>query len=134
MEYSFSQLNDKEFEVLVCDLLSIELDEHIERFKSGKDNGVDGRFFSPAGTEIIIQCKHYYKSELATLLRNLKKEATKVKKLNPQKYLLVTSVPLSRHNKKAIKKIFEPYIKIDSDIYGCEDLNSMLFPARRSFR
>ena len=40
MNYDFSQLNDKEFEILVNDLLSVHFGTKIERFKSGKDKGV----------------------------------------------------------------------------------------------
>lgn len=59
MNYDFSQLNDKEFEILAVDLLGVYIDKRIERFKPGKDGGVDGRFFSVDNKEIIIQCKHY---------------------------------------------------------------------------
>lgn len=126
MNYDFSQLNDKEFENLSIDLLSKLFNERIERFKPGKDSGIDGRFFSNSGKEIIIQCKHYLKSGYKLLLKVLKDEANKVKNLNPEKYIIVTSLPLSRNNKKEIKNIFSPYIKKDSDIFGQEDLNDIL--------
>ncbi len=48
MAYDFKTLNDKEFEHLVADLLSHQLGMRIERFRPGKDKGVDGRFFHPA--------------------------------------------------------------------------------------
>ena len=44
-DYTFETLNDKEFEVLTVDLLSKEFNTRIEWFKSGRDGGVDGRFF-----------------------------------------------------------------------------------------
>ncbi len=56
--YDFSSLNDKEFEILSCDLLSLKLSTSIERFKAGKDQGADGRFYNSAGGEVVIQCKH----------------------------------------------------------------------------
>jgi hypothetical protein len=127
MDYDFSQLNDKEFEIFVVDLLSVAFDTRIERFKAGKDGGVDGRFFSDSGNEIFIQCKHYIKSGYRTLISKLKnEELKKVKKLNPAKYIFVTSLPLSRANKKEIQTIFQPYIKKSNDIYGQEDLNDLL--------
>lgn len=43
--YTFEALNDKEFEELAIDLLSKNLNTNIERFKLGKDQGIDGRFF-----------------------------------------------------------------------------------------
>lgn len=126
-EYDFIKLNDKEFESLSIDLISKLEDRRIERFKPGKDTGVDGRFFVTSGSEIIIQCKHWVRSGLPALIRNLNKvEIVKVKKLNPIRYIFVTSLELSRQNKKTIKKIFSPYIKSESDIYGKEDLNDLL--------
>ncbi len=127
MDYTFSSLNDKEFEYLVCDLVTKVTNKRIERFKPGKDAGVDGRYFNIDRKEEILQCKHYYQSGLKKLLYDLEhKEALKVKKLKPAKYIFVTSVPLSRANKTKIKSIFAPYIKIESDIWGCEDLNDFL--------
>lgn len=126
MIYDFSQLNDKEFEILSMDLLSIFFRKKIERFKPGKDSGVDGRFFSDSKQEIIVQCKHYLKSGYRLLISSIKKEAINIKKIKPEQYIFVTSLPLSRNNKKEIKNIFYPYIKIDNNILGQEDLNDLL--------
>lgn len=125
--YDFSTLNDKEFEALTMDLLSKEFECRIERFKPGRDAGVDGRFFSISGKETIIQCKHWLKSGLAALLRSIENtEAEKVHKLVPERYIFVTSLSLSRANKLKIKSMFAPHILIDSDVIGNEDLNSFL--------
>ncbi|MDP8233605.1 MAG: restriction endonuclease [Candidatus Saelkia tenebricola] len=125
--YDFTQLNDKEFEVLAVELLSAGLDRKIERFKPGKDKGVDGRFFSDNGGEIIVQCKHYIKTGYKGLVSKLKNtEREKVLALSPERYIFITSLPLSRENKKEISSIFHPYIKREDDIYGQEDLNSLL--------
>lgn len=127
MNYDFSQLNDKEFELLATDILSVTFGKRIERFKTGKDGGVDGRFFSDNKNEIILQCKHYLNSGYNKLISRIKaEEVVKVRKLKPERYLFVTSLPLSRSNKKEIKKIFSPYIKIDNDIFGQQDLNDLL--------
>lgn len=126
MSYDFSQLNDKEFESISTDLLSKLYDKRIERFKPGKDSGVDGRYFSDSNKEIILQCKHYLKSGYKSLITVLKKELIKVKKLDTEKYIFVTSLPLSRNNKKEIKNIFIPYIENDNYIFGQEDLNDIL--------
>lgn len=128
-DYTFDTLNDKEFENLTVDLLSQEFQINIERFKSGRDGGIDGRFFQgdiESGT-VIIQCKHWLKSGISPLLTECRnKEFDKVKKLNPSRYIFVTSLELSAKNKKDIFDIFEPYIKSESDIVGKEDLNSLL--------
>jgi hypothetical protein len=82
--YDLSALDDKEFEVLACRLLSLEWGERIERFKPGRDKGVDGRYFGSEGGEVIVQCKHWARSPLSTLLRALETdEAAKVDALTP---------------------------------------------------
>ncbi|MEC8011855.1 MAG: restriction endonuclease [Pseudomonadota bacterium] len=126
-DYDFSSLNDKEFEGLSVDLLSCHFGARIERFKAGRDSGVDGRFFSSEGDEVIIQCKHWLKSGLAALIRSIEStEAEKVKSLNPRRYIFITSLELSRANKIKIKNLFSPYILSESDVFGNEDLNDIL--------
>jgi DNA polymerase III delta prime subunit len=125
-DYDFSNLNDKEFESLSVDILSDELGVRVERFKSGPDGGIDGRFFI-GKAQVIIQCKHWIKSGVPALLNSLKKtEAEKVKVLNPARYIFVTSLLLSKKNKSQIATIFSPYITSENDIWGCEDLNDYL--------
>jgi nucleoside-triphosphatase THEP1 len=131
-DYDFSVLNDKEFENLTIDLISRDRGKRFERFKAGRDGGIDGRYYGEDGKQEILQCKHYLKTGYSGLISSLKKknngknEADKVKLLDPKKYIFVTSLPLSASNKKEIKEIFKPYIKKDSDIYGQEDLNDLL--------
>ena len=133
-DYDFSTLNDKEFENLTIDLISRDRGKRFERFKAGCDGGIDGRYYREDEKEEIIQCKHYLKTGFKGLISSLKykyknsgkNEADKVKILNPDKYIFVTSLPLSASNKQKIKEIFEPYIKLDNDIYGQEDLNDLL--------
>jgi nucleoside-triphosphatase THEP1 len=126
-DYDFNSLNDKEFESLSNDVLSSHLSVRIERFKAGRDGGVDGRFFATPDNEVIIQCKHWIKSGLPALMNSIKKsEAEKVKKLAPSRYIFITSLELSRVNKIKIKKIFAPYILNEDDIFGNEDLNDLL--------
>lgn len=127
MAYDFSQLNDKEFEELGIDLISNLIKIRLERFKPGKDSGVDGRFFSDREKESIVQVKHYLHSGYQKLIAKLKNyEKEKVERLKPSRYLLITSLPLSRLNKDEIKSIFHPYIKSSKDIIGQEDLNDLL--------
>ncbi|MBF0548252.1 MAG: restriction endonuclease [Candidatus Riflebacteria bacterium] len=126
MNYDFGGLNDKEFEILVCDLLSHDLGVQAERFKPGKDSGVDGRFFSGDG-EVIIQCKHYLRTGYPGLISVLKsKEIGRVRKLNPVAYIFATSLPLSRANKAEIMLIFSPFVKSESHLLGQEALNDLL--------
>jgi DNA polymerase III delta prime subunit len=127
MEYDFSKLNDREFESLAASIFEKELKKRVEIFKSGRDGGVDGRFWIGEKKEGIIQCKHYIETAYPQLISKLKtEELDKVKKLNPSKYIFVTSKKLSRINKQEIKEIFQPYIHTERDIWGLEDLNTFL--------
>lgn len=126
-DYDFKTLNDKEFEILCTDLLSKACGQKFERFKPGKDLGVDGRFFSPTGGEVILQCKHWAKTPLPQLVNSLRNvEQPKLSRLAPKKYIIAVSNSLSRVNKKDIFDALQPYLKSESDIYGCEDLNDIL--------
>ena len=126
-EYKFEELHDKEFELLCADLLSVEFGQHVERFKSGPDQGVDGRFFDVNGGEAILQCKHWLKSGVSAMMKHFEKtEVAKVRTLNPSRYIVATSLQLSKKNKKRIQEIFSPFIRSESDIIGNEDINDML--------
>ncbi|WP_080771274.1 restriction endonuclease [Comamonas thiooxydans] len=126
-DYDFKTLNDKEFEVLATDLLSKRDGVKYERFKPGRDGGVDGRYFSPLGEKTILQCKHWISTPIEKLIKNLaEKELLKVKRLNPDRYILVLSNPLSANDKDNIFKKLSPYLKSPSDILGREDLNDLL--------
>ncbi|MCR1026807.1 restriction endonuclease [Cellulophaga baltica] len=127
MNYDFSKLNDREFEALGASVIEKKLKKRVEKFKAGKDGGVDGRFWIGENKEGIIQCKHYVETPYNTLISKLKsEEVAKVKKLNPSRYIFITSKKLSRLNKQEIKKLFHPYIRRQDDIFGYEDLNDFL--------
>ncbi|MDP1774445.1 MAG: restriction endonuclease [Methylobacter sp.] len=126
-DYDFKSLNDKEFEILCADLLGEVQGCRFERFKAGKDGGVDGRYFTDQGKEVVLQCKHWSNTPLTQLIRALNKdEKPKLDTLKPHRYLLAVSNPLSRANKKAIHRALSPYVLSESDIYGKEDLNDLL--------
>lgn len=125
MDYDFSTLNDKEFEILATDILTVLFEKRFERFKSWKDWGVDWRFFADPGKEIIVQAKH--RKDYPEMIRKLRNdEFSKVEKLSPARYIFVTSLPLSRANKIEIFNLFTPWIRSESDIFGREDLNDIL--------
>lgn len=126
-DYDFKPLNDKEFEILCADLIGEVEGTRIERFKAGRDAGVDGRFFASEGKEVILQCKHWSNTPLRQLIRELEsKEKPKLDKLKPHRYLLAVSNSLSRADKKTIHRALAPHIVSESDIYGKEDLNDLL--------
>jgi adenylate kinase family enzyme len=126
-DYDFKTLNDKEFEIICADLLGEVLGRRFERFKAGKDAGIDGRYFLDDGNEVILQVKHWSNTPLSQLIRELKvTEKPKLNKLKPVRYLLAISNPLSRADKKSISHALDPHIKSESDIFGKEDLNDLL--------
>ena len=71
--YDFSTINDKDLEVLVCDLLTKEFKINFQSFKVGRDKGIDLRYSTNnSENEIIVQVKHYLKSGFSQLLNVLK--------------------------------------------------------------
>jgi adenylate kinase family enzyme len=126
-DYDFKTLDDKEFEILCADLLGDMLGKRFERFKAGRDRGVDGRYFSSNGKEVILQCKHYANTPIEQLIWKLAhEERVKIALLHPHRYLLAVSNGLSRADKAAIKKALDPFVASASDIFGKEDLNDLL--------
>lgn len=128
MNYDFSTLNDKDLEELALDLLNAELNLSLQNFKVGKDGGIDLRYSSPENNnEIVVQVKHYLKSGEAKLIKEFKeKELPKVKNFTPKRYIIVTSIGLSKFQKDDLKETFVPYIQSSNDIYAKDDLNTLL--------
>ena len=109
------------------ELLERELRIPLQNFKKGKDKGIDLRYSGSIENEIVIQAKHYTGSQFSNLKSNLQKiEIGKVRKLNPSRYILVTSLGLTPSNTDELKQILAPYIKSTNDIYGKERLNALL--------
>ncbi|OYY77730.1 MAG: hypothetical protein B7Y43_08865 [Sphingomonas sp. 28-62-20] len=124
-DYDFGQLSPHDFEIMCRDLLQAEFGLLLESFKSGKDGGIDFRYAN-AGKQIIVQCKRFVATGYDGLLRELRKEAEKVKKLKPGRYILMTAASLSDANKtRIIEVIGEQYLST-SDIIGRDDLNNLL--------
>jgi hypothetical protein len=127
VDYDFRTLNDKEFEVLVMDLLSKRDGHKYERFKPGKDAGVDGRFLHSDSHEIIVQCKHRPSKSIAAVCKHLAtEELPKLHRLKPKRYIVALSHPLSRDDKRRVLDEMKPYINHPQDILGREDLNDLL--------
>ncbi|MGE4537923.1 MAG: restriction endonuclease [Desulfovibrio sp.] len=126
-QYDFLNLNPLEFESLCNDLMSQEFGIQVERFKPGKDLGIDGRFFEDLNHSCIIQSKHYAVSGFKLLLNDLQaNELPKIGRLNPKKYIVLTSVPLSPQDKQKICNCLTPYLLSPSDVFGKDDLNALI--------
>lgn len=145
-DYYFHNFDDYEFELLCRDLineeqlLSIKTNHGLKKqanfilnfstFKRGADRGID-LHFEYENIEVVGQIK-LSRGKFNDLLNSLKKkingknELDKIKEINPTKYILMTSVPLSLENKRKIKDFFHPYIHKLEDIYGFEDINKLI--------
>ena len=125
--YDFKSLSPIDFEILVRDLLQEELTLSLESFKPGKDLGIDFRFTSDKDNTIIVQCKHYVESGFDALLYVLvSKELSKIKLLNPSRYIVAASVGLNPVQKDTITQALSPYVQGPHDVFGKDDLNNML--------
>lgn len=124
--YDFSALSPTDFEDLSRDLLQAEFDVRCESFAAGRDSGIDLRYSISGNDNCIIQCKHFAKSGWSKLKSNLRREVPKVQRIAPERYILTTSVGLTPGNKAEIVKLFDPWIKEPSDIFGADDIRNLL--------
>lgn len=126
-DYDFTGLSPSDFESLCRDLLEPALGVPLQGFATGRDNGVDLRHAPVVGRDWIVQCKHFARSGYAKLRSHLKtKELPKIKKLQPSRYILATSVGLSPPNVDELFELLSPYCLSKHDIYGRTDLNALL--------
>ena len=102
---NYANLNDVEFEYLCQDVMSKKLGVDLRRFAAGRDGGIDlaDSTYKP---KIIVQVKHYIKTDVSGLIRSLAKEVEKIEELNPTQYYICCSKELSA------KKISEIYSMI----------------------
>lgn len=125
MDYDFATLSHSQFEDLARDLIGRELKVRFEAFPEGPDDGMDGRHAAADGA-IILQAKHYHRSGLSKLKSTLKKERISIDALDPSRYILVTSAPLTPGNKRDLAQIIGPALLSPGDILGPKDLNALL--------
>lgn len=125
--YDYKSLSPQDFEELTRDLLQEEWNVALEAFKTGRDSGIDLRYAPLDGGTTIIQCKHYASSSVSSLLSHLRSgELPKVQQLQPQRYVLVTSLPLSPAGKDKIVEACRPFILRPADVIGADDLDGLL--------
>lgn len=129
--YDFSTLSPTDFELLVADLLRADLGVHVESFKTGRDQGIDLRYATygsgPQWVATVVQCKHYVGTGFAGLKRAIKDiELAKIVNLNPARYRLATSVPLSPGNKAELLALLAPFVKSTEDVLGADELNALI--------
>ena len=125
MAYDFANLSPAEFENLARDLIGVEMNIRFEAFADGPDDGIDGRH-SMANGAIILQAKHYHRSQFSALKGTMVKERSTIDRLQAKRYILATSRPLTPKNKTALAEIIGPSLKNTADIIGPGDLNGLL--------
>ena len=125
LNYAFENISAGDFAEMCSGLLHSLKGCHFERFKEGKDGGVDLRNIDSGNRSTVFQCKRYgqFKALYQTLKRD---EVAKVKKLRPAYYGILTSCPLSPFDKEKIFMLFKPYMANSGWVYGRDDLNDML--------
>lgn len=125
LNYDFRNLLSAfEFECFSRDLINAHEGLDLASFAEGRDEGIDLRYTYGKGKSVIVQAKRY--KDYKKLKSELKKEVAKVKSLNPQRYMITTSVDLTPANKKEIITLFSPYLKKENDIWAKQDLNKYL--------
>ena len=122
---NFDNISDVEFEYLCKDIMESILGTTLRRFAPGKDGGID--LIDDITTKnIIVQVKHYRSSPQSNTVNSLKKEAEKVKKLNPNNYYICISRELSPENTKKVYEMFSEYMESESNILTITEINDFL--------
>ncbi|MEV6038445.1 restriction endonuclease [Nonomuraea sp. NPDC052116] len=119
----FHKLTDFDFECLCKDLFEAELNVRLEIFAAGSDGGIDLRYMDRYGEKIIVQCKHWVRSGRAKLVQYmLNNELPKVKKIKPTRYIIASTVEMTKDAKDRLYTSFNPFIISGSDIFGVDEL------------
>jgi DNA polymerase III delta prime subunit len=124
--YDFHTLSPYDFELISRDIIQARDNIVLESFRTGRDGGIDFRYCPSEDQKTIVQCKHYRGTSVSGLIRSLEKEAQKLIKLSPCRYIIVTSLPLTPANKASIQKLFASNVLKAEDIITAEDLNNLL--------
>lgn len=123
--FNYANLNDVEFEYLCQDILTKKLNVELHRFAAGRDGGIDltDNVFS---YNIIVQVKHYVKTDISGLISSLKKEIPKVEELKPNQYYICCSKDLTPLKVKKIRTMFSDYMNSDKNIITLNEIDDFL--------
>jgi len=125
MKYDFKTLSPADFEDLARELVGAEIGVRLEGFGPGPDGGIDGRH-AEDGANLIFQAKHKAGSTFSSLKSVMKRERKSIDRLDPERYILATSQPLTPLQKTQLAEIIGSALRNVADILGCTDLNAML--------
>lgn len=125
-DYDFRNLSPVDFEHLARDALNADLGLALQSYASGRDQGIDLRQVTADGSVIVGQCKHYLESSWSTFQSAVRKEAVKARALNADRYMFVTSRPLSPGNQGKIYEELSDLRIAHDDVWGRDELNAAL--------
>ena len=121
--YDFQTLlSPNDFEILIRDLLSRELEIELRAFSEGADQGVDLRYSIDPSNTTVVQCKR----TKSITEKKLELEARKVAKLAVVNYYLAISSELSLKKTDQILRVFSRWVKHDGHIYSKGRINGLL--------
>jgi hypothetical protein len=124
--YDFRSLSPVDFEHFARDVLNADQGLRLQSYPSGRDQGIDLRQMDTDGTTTVVQCKHYVESSWSTFLRAVEKEGQRGKDLATDRYIFVTSRPLTAYQQgKVLEKLASLAVVLD-DIWGKDALNAAL--------
>lgn len=125
LNYDFHNLLSAfEFECFSRDLINAHEGLGLANFAEGRDGGIDLRYSQGGGRSVIVQAKRY--KNYSDLIKVLRKEVEKLRRLNPKRYMMTTTVDLTPANKQEIINLFTPYIHNEHDIWAKQDFNKNL--------
>jgi hypothetical protein len=124
--YDFRSLSPVDFEHLTRDVLNADLGLRLQSYPPGRDQGIDLRQVDADGTVAVVQCKHYLESSWSTFLRAVEKEGKRGTDLAADRYLFVTSRPLTPLQQGKILGHLAGLPIAHDDIWGKDALNAAL--------
>jgi hypothetical protein len=125
-DYDFRALSPVDFEHLSRDVLNADLGLRLHSYSPGRDQGVDLRQVDADGKITVVQCKHYPESSPSTFLRAVGKEGERGKSLATDRYIFVTSRPLTPNQQDEILDKLAGLPVVHDDIWGKDELNAAL--------
>lgn len=127
---NYANLNDVEFEYLCQDIMSKKLGVELRRFAQGRDGGID--LTDVVTKNIVVQVKHYSKTDINGLINSLKKEVQKVQKLKPKQYYICCSKELTQVNINAIYELFKNYMDSEKNIITLLEIEDFLVDSKNT--
>ena len=121
------RINDREFETLCAEVLSVKLGVDVKQGRPGPDGGIDGLFSVDGCPGGVMQAKHYRGSGIRALISRLKNvEVQKAEASKAKRYVLMTSCSLGPQDRNEILGLFHGIIRSGDDIYSGDDICSLL--------